>query len=361
MSKIEDFVLLNTIENMTFAKLKSLLDVFEDASNILKAGRKELTRAGGIDDAFAEKIVRLDRGFASAEMRLVEESMARVVTVFDEEYPAALKAIYSPPIVIYCKGRMLPSDADAIAVVGSRMPSHYGLSVCGRISSELASLGVTIVSGMARGIDTAAHRGALKANGRTIAVLGSGLGWVYPAENKTLAEEISEHGCVISEFPMDTPPNRFNFPRRNRLISGLSLGVVVVEASEKSGSLITADFALEENKEVFAVPGEAGSKTSAGTNSLIKQGAILAENAQDILDEMGPGLKFSKRASPSPRGPVLTEDEKNIRDLLGGGPMYIDDIAGKSRLDMARVGTLLLGLQLKNVIKELPGKNFVIK
>ena len=219
----------------------------------------------------------------------------------DKQYPKSLLNIAKPPEELYINGDLLPSDENAIAIVGTRTPTQYGLSVCEKVAYELALRGITIISGMARGIDTRAHISAMKAGGRTIAILGSGHGYIYPPENKKLYEKISQNGAVLSEFPHDTHPAPYNFPRRNRIISGMSKGVVVIEAASKSGSLITADFALEQGKEVFAIPGNISSSRSSGTNSLIKQGAKLVEDIDDILEELEPVLKIKKNVEKLPR------------------------------------------------------------
>ena len=366
MKNIEDLILLNAIEEFGFKKLKALLNVFRSTSDILRAKRSELLAAEGMNKALAEKIVRLDKERLSRELGLMKKRGIRAVSVFDNEYPENLKNIYSPPVLIYVKGEIRKEDTDAVAIVGSRRPSHYGIATCERLAGQLASRGITVISGLARGIDTTAHKGALK-SGRTIAVLGSGLSYIYPPENRKLAGEICESGAVISEFPMDTPPNRRNFPRRNRVICGLSLGVLVVEASEKSGSLITANFALEENRELFAVPGEISSRTSIGSNNLIKQGAKLAENADDIIVEIENSLRFAnvKKQEESRAGAatdrILTDDEKRIKRLLSYEPAYIDELAKKSDMSVSKMSSLLLSLELKNIIKELPGKNFILR
>ncbi len=362
----EDLILLNMIEDFGFKKLEALLSVFHDTSNILKAHKSELLKVVGIGEALAEKIAGLDRKRLSRELDFMEKRGVKAIGIFDDDYPETLKNIYSPPILLYVRGEIRPEDADAVAIVGSRRPSHYGISTCERLAEQLASRGIAVISGLARGIDTTAHKGALK-SGRTIAVLGSGLNYIYPPENRRLTEEISKKGAVISEFPMATPPNRRNFPRRNRIISGLSLGVVVVEASEKSGSLITANFALEENRELFAVPGEISSRISAGTNNLIKQGAKLVENADDIIVEVENSLKFANaeaRTGGSSGGAAadkqLTEEEKKIKGFLNYKPIYIDELAKKSDMNVSKMSSLLLSLELKNIIKELPGKNFIL-
>lgn len=366
MINIEELILLNTVENLGFKKLEKLLDVFQDTSRILKAKRSELLAVDGIDKELAERITQLDKTKLSRELRIIEKMGVKVLSVFDDDYPENLKTIYSPPIVLYVKGEIRPEDADAIAIVGTRLPSHYGMSTCENLAYQLASMGITVISGLARGIDTMAHKGAIKA-GRTIAVLGSGLNYIYPPENKKLAEDICERGALISEFPMDIPPYRFNFPRRNRVISGLSLGVLVVEASERSGSLITANYALEENKEVFAVPGQVSSTRSVGSNNLIKQGAKLVENVDDIIIEIEARLKYrdvsqrERKESKTVSDVLLTDDEKRIKSFLSHEPLYIDELARKSNISLRKISSLLLSLELKNVVKELPGKNFVLR
>ncbi len=285
-----------------------------------------------------------------------------IITPKGPEYPLNLKDIYDPPAALYVNGTLLPQDEAAVAIVGTRRPTYYGLQASEKLSYELASRGITIVSGMARGIDTAAHKGALKAGGRTIAVLGSGHGNIYPSENKGLYKEIAQHGAVISEFPDDTPPDRRNFPRRNRIISGLSLGVVVVEAPKKSGALITADFALEQGRDVFAMPGKAGSVTSEGTHRLIREGAKLAENAYDIIEEIeGRLAKFLKKETvPQYRNPLLTKEEENIFKFLTDEPKHIDTIKEESGLPVSIVTSSLVRLAVRRLAKELPGKRFMV-
>ncbi|MDP3790226.1 MAG: DNA-processing protein DprA [Candidatus Omnitrophota bacterium] len=374
MAHLEDYILLNMVEGLGFKRLESLLKFYGEPSCILNAPRGELATVEGVGNVIAEKITSLKKKELDRELKLMEKRGVYAISVFDANYPRNLKNSYSPPIVIYVRGEIKPEDADAVALVGSRMPSHYGVATCERLSSDLTSRGITVVSGMARGIDTAAHTGALR-SGRTIAVLGSGLNQVYPPENKKLADEICGKGAVISEFPMNTPPNRFNFPRRNRVISGLSLGVIVIEAGEKSGALITANFALEENREVFAVPGRIDSKVSTGTNNLLKEGAKLVERAEDIIEEIQSSLKYysegrgkAKEESPlrdehSPRGEAegLSGEEKSMKNLLSYDPIYIDELAQKSNMSVDRVASLLVRLEIKNLIKELPGKNFILK
>ncbi|MBI4974612.1 MAG: DNA-protecting protein DprA [Candidatus Omnitrophica bacterium] len=300
--------------------------------------------------------------------------MIRKITVDDKEYPKNLRNIYDPPKQLYVNGTLLEQDEMAVALVGSRRATQYGLETCEKLAYELAVRGVTVVSGMARGIDSAAHRGALRAKSRTIAVLGSGHNNIYPPENEKLYHEIAGNGAVVTEFENDMQPLSENFPQRNRIISGLSLGVVVVEAARNSGALITANFALEQGREVFAVPGKISSTTSSGTNELIKDGARLIQSADDIMEELA--ITEVKPVSGDAKGErdekiarmtkayiynSLSEDERKIYKILSDEPIYIDDIMSKADLDPANASKVLLNLQLKKLIKELPGKQFVRK
>jgi len=281
----------------------------------------------------------------------------RKIFISDEEYPGILRNIHDPPESFYIKGEILPEDDIAIGIVGSRRATIYGVQTCEKLAYELASRGITIVSGMARGIDSAAHRGALKAGGRTIAVLGCGINIVYPPENKLLADKIQKQGAVISEFAPDTEPFSFNFPKRNRIISGLSLGVVVIEAAQKSGALITASCALEQNREVFAVPGKVNSATSFGTHKLIKEGAKLVGSAEDIIEELNITIERNSEAQEELHPKLKLEgEESRVYSLLSDEPSYIDDISERSGLLLNQVSGILLNLQLKKLVKEKPGK-----
>lgn len=298
--------------------------------------------------------------------------MIQKITIDDPEYPKNLKHIHKPPKALYMNGELLAADEMAVALVGSRRPSFYGLEICEKLAYDLALRGVTIISGMARGIDSAAHRGALRAKGRTIAVLGSGHGRIYPPENTKLYEEIAKGGAVISEFENDIGPLPYNFPQRNRIISGLSIGVVVVEAAKNSGALITSDYALEQGREVFAVPGKVSSQTSAGTNGLIKDGAKLVQTAEDILEELE-NFKITPVPVKEPRPAdetklqktkayvynSLTENERKVYKALSDAPMHIDDILEQSCLDIAKGSKALLGLELKKLVRQLAGKQFI--
>ena len=287
----------------------------------------------------------------------------KVLSLTDKDYPTNLKYIYDPPSTLYVEGKIIPEDNIAIAIVGSRRATHYGLQNAQKLAYELAAKGISIISGLARGVDSAAHRGALRAGGRTIAVLGSGLNVIYPRENKALAREIAQNGAVISEFPEDTPPFKENFPRRNRIISGLSLGVVVVEAAKRSGALITANCALEQGREVFALPGKIDSFTSQGTHNLIKDGAKLVESSEDIIEELEPLMaeyvRQAKSESKAKVAPNLPQEEREIYSCLTSEPVDIDEIMQKVALPYGRLLTSLLKLEHKKLVKELPGKLFV--
>jgi DNA processing protein len=300
--------------------------------------------------------------------------MIRKITLDDPEYPKQLKNIHKPPAELYVNGSLIPQDEMAVAIVGSRRASLYGLEMAEKLGYDLALRGVTVVSGMARGIDTAAHRGALKAKGRTIAVMGSGHGYIYPAENKKLYAEIAKTGAVITEYPDDAEPLPFHFPQRNRIISGLSLGVVVVEAAKDSGALITADLAADQGKEVFAIPGKISSSTSSGTNTLIRDGAKLIQSVDDIISELS--LRELKEVSADEKAALdgkirrmtksyiynaLNDDERKVYKALSDEPVHIDDIIGKAGLERANAVKVLLNLQLKKLIQEVPGKQYVRK
>jgi len=274
-----------------------------------------------------------------------------------------LKDIYDPPALLYARGEVKKEDELAVAIVGSRKTSAYGREITERIGMDLARHGVTVVSGMARGIDSVAHNGALQGGGRTIAVLGCGVDVIYPSENRNLFHQIIKRGAVLSEFPMGSPPEAGHFPRRNRIISGLCMGVVIVQASAESGSLITAGYALEQGREVFAVPGNVGAEGSRGTNQLIKEGAKLVESSEDILEEIlpqwrreGETVRKAEMAAPS-----LTEAEKIVCGLLSETPLHIDTIIRESQLDPGSVSSLLLNLELKGLISQWPGKCFTKK
>ncbi|MCD6093618.1 MAG: DNA-processing protein DprA [Candidatus Omnitrophica bacterium] len=344
------------------AEGKALIESFKSPEHLFNASPREV-RQRGFKAKIAEELQRVKKYDVSKELFLIEKDKIRIITLLDKDYPASLKSIASAPLVLYAQGEVLAQDCFAIAIVGSRLSSFYGIKTAERLSEELSYRGFTIVSGMARGIDTAAHKGALKSGGRTIAVLGCGLDIVYPRENKKLKEEIIHQGAVVSEFPLGTPPERFNFPIRNRIISGLSLGTVVVEAAKHSGALITANYALEQQREVFAVPGHIDSPTSQGTHQILKEGAKLVEDTDDILEELQPVIKshlreLKKKSSSLP--PRLNSEEERIYNLLSASrPKCVDELSKKVAFPPGQVLTILSMLELKKIVKRLPGQRFV--
>lgn len=441
----ERLILLNLIPEVGSTCLRRLLDAFGDLDRLWCAGESQLARVEGISAASARRIAaaRQDEARLEQELALAQRHGIAIVTLGDAGYPKALRSISDPPLALYVKGTLLPGDETAVSVVGARRASLYGLQCAERLGYDLALRGVTVVSGLARGIDAAAHRGALRAKGRSLAVLGSGLLRVYPVEHGSLAEEIAARGAVLSEYPLEAPPLAQHFPRRNRLISGLSLGVVVVEAAQRSGALITADCALEQGREVFAVPGPVTSATSHGTHQLLKQGARLAASVEDIVEELrlsvqpatdteaavertesgespdpstpvsasleaacpssGSGLVTSEprarsaasrnggasrevapkgrpeagAADPSARpGSLDDRSQAQSEDWPGGlrlpeaqqrvlacvercQPRDIDAIAAHSGVTIHDVSSALLELELKRLIRQLPGKRFM--
>jgi DNA processing protein len=358
MNRFEALVSLNMVLDIGSVRLNRLLEYFEKPENILKARRDELTQVLGVADKIAAKISALKKEDLDKELKSAKRLGLEIMTLDDADYPENLKNITGAPIVLYVLGELKKCDALSIAIVGSRRASFYGLSAAEKFAFALSEKGLTIVSGMARGIDTCAHRGALKQGGRTIAVVGSGFGYLYPQENLQLAQEIARSGAVISEFPVNTMPFPQNFPRRNRVISGLSKGVLVVEAAKNSGALITADFALEQGRDVFAMPGKVDSSTSFGTNALIKDGAKLVSEVSDILEELVVPEEKAKICPKISAQPALGDEESAVYNILSGESIQLDELAEKTNMDIPRISDILLKLRLKKLIRELPGKQF---
>jgi len=361
MTRKEAFIALNMVPALGYKKVTDMLKVFREPQDIFKASSEELKRFPGIGREISRGIKEWKEDQLKEDLRLIKKFNARVITFEEKDYPPNLKILYDPPLVLYIRGDIKEDDRLAIGIVGARYGSLYGLTMAEKLGRELSAREFTIVSGLARGIDSASHRGTLKAGGRTIGVLGSGVDVIYPPENKALAEKIIENGAIISEFPMGTIPDRANFPKRNRIISGLSLGVVVVEAAKRSGSLITATFALEQGRLVFAIPGRADSIKSEGAHNLIKDGAILVNNVEDIIKEIEPmlgGFKLEKKVS-APKRPNLPQDEARLFSLVTNEGVHIDELIQKSNLPAGTVNAFLLKLQLKSLIKERPGKIYI--
>jgi DNA processing protein len=363
MTRLEALVALNLIGDIGSIRLNKLLDYFEEPENIFSASEEKLMGVCGIGQILAQRICAFKKEDIDQELVLAKKYGLKVLTVDDKDYPENLSNIFDPPIVLYVKGRIIAEDKFSIAIVGSRRASFYGLSSAENFGACLASQRFTIISGMARGVDTASHRGALKQGGRTIAVMGSGFSQIYPPENKELCEEIARTGAVISEFPINTQPLKQNFPRRNRVISGLSLGVLVVEAARNSGALITADFALEQGREVFALPGKVDSGTSFGTNELIKQGAKLVSCADDILEEFSLYINANNKTrgeeEPLLKSELSNDEEMQLYNLISSEAIQLDELIERANLDIPKISVLLLSLQMKKLIQQLPGKQFV--
>ncbi|NIR52433.1 DNA-protecting protein DprA [candidate division KSB1 bacterium] len=357
--KPEILLRLSAVPGIGPNKIRALIGRFGFSEGIFRAAPKELS--GLIDRKTAERLHESDdKAFAEKQIEAMHRHGVKLITFWHKEYPSQLKHIYDPPAYLFVKGCLTATDKFSVGVVGTRQPSNYGKLVTEKLTSDLARKGLTIVSGMAYGIDTIAHTSALNSGGRTLAILGSGLDVIYPSRNKALAERISSQGAVISEFPMGTKPDWQNFPRRNRIICGLSLGTLVVEAGAKSGALITAAMALEQNKEVFAVPGNIESPSSVGTNDLIKQGAKLVTSTEDIFEELEHQLKgFHQQDEQVVDGSTLNESEKKLIRILDNEPKHVDAIAKEAGQSTAQVLSVLLSLELKNLVKQLAGKQFV--
>jgi DNA processing protein len=362
----EALIIINLIPGIGPIRIQELLLKFENASRILSLSSEELSALPKIGKKLAEAIasweqtVRIDE-----ELTLVERAGVKIITRLDPEYPSLLKEIYDAPAVLYVRGELPDDNTRMLGVVGSRRYSHYGRKIADNISSSASFANWCVVSGLAYGIDAVAHRAALDANGKTVAVLGGGLGRIHPQDHIPMAKEIIEKGgAVISEFPMDYAPNRRSFPMRNRIISGLSHGVLVVEAGLKSGSLITANSALEQGRTVFAVPGQADNPQARGTNNLIRNGAVLTETFDDIMNEFEflPGMKPSAVQENEEILLDLSDDEQTIIELLmEQREMSADQIGGHTEIPTGKLLSTLMQLEMKNLVEQIPGKRFVIK
>ncbi len=369
MTSREAYIALNMVDGVGPIRVRSLLDRFNEPQAILAATKADLMQVEGVGEEVARSITSWrEKVDLDGELQRIEKAAVQVVTRDDAEYPKNLREVYDPPMILYVKGTLSERDALAIAIVGSRRTTLYGQDMARKLAYQLGRVGVTVVSGLAREIDTAAHTGALQAKGRTVAVIGCGIDIVYPAENEKLAKEIVEKGgAVVTEFPFGVKPDRQNFPMRNRIISGWTLGTVVVEANLKSGALITANQAAEQGRQVFAVPGRADSILSRGTNKLIKDGAKLTEDAEDILAEFE--YLLPKRATEQTETAsgvggtkpalMLSDVEEKVMAQLSREETAIDEIIRASGLTTACVSATLLSLEMKRLVRQLPGKLFV--
>jgi len=351
----ELFFDLYAIERMTEFRLKGLLERFRLPEAIFGAEQKDLMAVPGVDEDLAKAILSYQRSKEIAQrIKQAKNLGVRVISYLDEKFPVNLKGVAHMPPVLFIRGEIKENDRQAVAVVGTRRPSHYGSQVAENLGLELAAAGITVISGLARGIDTYAHKGALNGNGRTIAVLGCGIDVCYPPENRQLCEAIVRQGAVASEYPLGMEPLAMNFPKRNRIISALSIAVVAVEAGERSGVLNTCVWAKEQGRMIFAAPGRIGDERSIGTNRLIRDGAKILTATSDILSWLG-----VKVAGMPLKEVVLAEEEKPLLELIKNDPVHIDEICEALGIPMAELLNLLFQLEVKGIIKQIPGKFFV--
>ncbi len=364
MDAREAMVALNMIDHVGPVRVRQLLEAFGDPPAILSAPKNRLLKVHGIGEDTAESISQWQQNVdLDAELKRIADYGCHVLVQSDEAYPSLLKQIYDPPIVLYVKGELLARDKNSIAIVGSRLTTPYGIEAARKLSFQLTYAGVTVVSGGARGIDTAAHQGALLQKGRTVAVLGNGINVVFPSENRELFERIAGQGAVITQFPFNRKADRQSFPIRNRIVAGMTLGTVVVEANLTSGALITANMAVEYGRQVFAVPGRIDSPRSKGCHDLIKHGAKLCEGADDILSEfeyLFPVSNRSESAEAAGLGSMtLSENEQRVWDAVTQEERSIDEVIRQSGLAASSVTVALFGLEMKRLVRQIPGKMFV--
>ena len=364
MSDLASWLTLARVPGVGATRFHALLRRFGSPSAALAASVDELTAIEGLGPQIARAIRTCrDEAFVERQLRLLERDQARIVTFRDRDYPGHLREIYDPPPLLFVAGGWEARDEQSVAIVGTRSASAYGRRMAESFSADLSSYGFTVVSGMARGVDTLAHKTALRGDGRTVAVLGSGLDRPYPAENRKLMASIRERGAVMTEQPFGAGPDAVNFPQRNRIISGATLGTVVVEAGKRSGALITARFALEQGREVFAVPGPLNAPGSEGVNRLIRDGtAKLIQRVEDVIDELAPRLGFDparvERKQPVPSFDLRPE-EKSMYGQLSDDPKHIDQLATAVALTSSQALGVLLALELKGAARQLPGMMFV--
>lgn len=366
-NQLLDLKLLLSVDGIGPGKIRNLLAKFSTLERILSADFNSLTHVEGISTTLAKKIQLANKNRNSAlttlkkEIEKLEKINGKIITVWDESFPPLLKKIYDPPLLLYAKGSFIKDDEYTIAIVGTRNPTNYGKVQTEKVASELASQNITVTSGMARGIDSIAHKATLKQNGRTIAITGSGLDVIYPPENVRLYDEIAEKGLIITEYEPGTKPDAVNFPRRNRIISGLSLGCIIIETGINGGAMQTAALALDQNREVFSVPGNIGIKQSEGTNLLIQRGeAKLIRSAEDVLIELELKLKPVIGKNISKPKIELNLFEEKILSVLKDAPQQIDVIATLTGLTTSDCLVHLLSLEFNGLVKQLPGKIFAL-
>jgi len=365
MANLEAWLTLHLTPGLGPAACKRLTDFFGSPQKVLEAGRQALCQVPGVKKSSAEALAqRPSKKEVEKEINEAAAKGVSIITWEDAEYPDLLRNIHTPPMVLYTKGLVECLSSPCLAIVGARAATSYGRQVSENMAYQLAQHDIAIVSGLALGIDAASHNGALNANGRTIAVLGCGIDVVYPRQNQALYEKIAQNGLLVSEYPFGTQPESFRFPARNRIISGLSLGVLVVEAARHSGSLITAELALEQGREVFAVPGMVHSPKSEGTHRLLKEGAKLVQHVDDIFEELpliaSPGSQEEEQQASQNSAPrqISSPEEKQVFSFLEVYPKPIDEIISATGLAPSTVNELLLLLELKGMVETLPGKQY---
>ncbi len=357
MNELTALIILSSIPLLGSIKIRLLIHHFGSAVAALQASEQAVAELPG----FGYKVVegwrtRFDEKKWKKNVYLAETHQAQIIPYTSAVFPKRLLDLTDHPVILYVQGELRKEDQQCLAIVGTRQPSIYGIEMAEKIANDLASQGLTIVSGLARGVDTAAHRGALK-RGRTLAVIGSGLADIYPKENSQLAREIANHGALISEFPMDTPPDRQNFPQRNRIVSGMTMGTLLIEAPLRSGAMITMERGLAQGRKLFALPGRADSEQFQGNHSLIKNGqAYLVENAKDIMGHFEQLNIFSAVPTPVFAKPILEKEELNLFAALPTGEFAIDQLQHMTKLPVPKLSVLLMSLVLKKAVKEYPGK-----
>jgi DNA processing protein len=363
-----DILILSRIPGVGPTRLRALITGFGSASGVASAPPRALRMIEGIEEKTAESITSFYRsGAADAASRFaddqrvkMERAAARAVTLWDPAYPESLRNIYDPPPLLFYRGTLAEEDTHSVAVVGTRKPSPYGLLMAERFASALASMGLTVVSGLARGIDSAAHAASVRSGNRTLAVIGSGIDIIYPSENRSLADRIARCGAVLSELPFGSKPDAPNFPRRNRIVSGISLATLVVETPPGGGAMITAAMALEQGREVFAVPSAVSRSSASGTNLLIKEGkAKLTETVEDILVELSGRLTGVRKLPRADDAAEMTLFERTVLDALGEEPVHVDAIAARAHMTAPEALVHLLSLEFKGAVRQMPGKRFI--
>ena len=369
MERLEAWLTLRSVKGLSDGTICTLVRHFGGPKEVRSASSSELRHVAGLRSSVVTSLRKEPDPSVMAhvrkEMRLIEKGESSIITILDATYPRRLAMSPDPPPLLYVRGTLPSSDDHAVAIVGSRNATPSGALMTQELSQRLAEMGFTIVSGLARGIDAAAHRGALAAKARTIAVVGCGVDRTYPPEHQQLRKDIEVNGAVVSELPLGSPPLPYHFPRRNRIISGLSLGVIVSEANQKSGALITARFALEQNREVFAIPGSVKNGKHQGAHGLIKQGAKLVEEARDVVEELLPQLDGPFRDRVKNAGfqetaaPVFTTQEQRVLSLFHDDPVSIDEVLTEAPFERAEVMSLLLSLELRGCIQQVPGSCYI--